>query len=143
MYQSKEGVFATVDDSTARHLPLLPLGFSCSVTYQLKSPTEFPPLQGFQQSLAMVSPLCFTLHFVPLSKYCVGEIRHTDLIPCREEQRCFPLQFPCCYSCVYNFPLCFNVIPSLFPTFTPPCSPKQNNQPINPTLKCLLKPTGK
>lgn len=80
-----------VDDSTARHRPLSSLGFSCSGIYQPKSTAEFPPLKGFQQSLAMVSPLCSTLHLGPLGMYSVGQVRHTDLIPCREEQLHFPL----------------------------------------------------
>lgn len=57
MCQSKESDFTLAADSTAGHLFLSPLVFSCCGAYQLESTTEFPPLQGFQQSLAVVSPL--------------------------------------------------------------------------------------
>lgn len=58
MCQSKERDFTTVADSTARHLSLSRLVFSCCATYQLESTTKFlPHLLGCQQSLVMVSPL--------------------------------------------------------------------------------------
>lgn len=52
------------------------------MAYQVQDTTEFPPLQGFQQSL--VSPFCSTLQLVPLSMYCVWEAGHADCIPSRE-----------------------------------------------------------
>lgn len=67
---SKERDFATVAGSAAGHLPLSHLADRWNVLYQLQSTTEFPSLQRFPQSLALVSPLCPTLHSIPLSR-CV------------------------------------------------------------------------
>lgn len=52
---SRESDFATVSG-----LLLSPLVHSCFVAYELKGSMEFTSLQGFQQSLAMLSPLCST-----------------------------------------------------------------------------------
>lgn len=83
MCQSKESEFTTVADSTAGHVSLSHLFFSCCAAYQLESTTKFlPPLQGCQQSLIMVSHS--TLPLVPLKLCCVWEVRYVRHIPSRE-----------------------------------------------------------
>lgn len=55
-----EKYFSTVADSAAEHL-LSPLVGRCCAVYQTHDTVEFPSLQGFQQSMAAVSPPCSTL----------------------------------------------------------------------------------
>lgn len=76
---------AMVADLAARHL-FFPSVASCYEAYQLQGTTEFPFLQGFQQSLAVVCQLCSILLLVPLSMCCVWEVGHADQIPSREQQ---------------------------------------------------------
>lgn len=56
-YTSEESDFTAVAGSTERHL-LPPLFESSYATNQLQGTTKFPLLKGFQESLAMVPPLC-------------------------------------------------------------------------------------
>lgn len=71
--------------SAARHF-FFPLVGSCYESHQLQGTTEFPLLEEFQQSMAMVSSLCSILLLVPLSVCCVGEVGHADQVPAREQQ---------------------------------------------------------
>ena len=67
---SKASDFTPDAGSAARHL-LSPLGDSCCTVYWLPGTIGFPSLQGFQQSLATVSPLRSSLCSIPLSG-CYG-----------------------------------------------------------------------
>lgn len=75
IYEFKKSDFASVAGSTARHLPLSPLFFSCCVACQLKITTKFPALQASQQSLTAMSPDFNVLHPLFSSPWIVyGEL---------------------------------------------------------------------
>lgn len=57
----------------------------CCQAHQLQGTIEFPFLQGFQQIMAVVSPLCSMLLLVSISMCCVWEVRRWP-IPARDQQ---------------------------------------------------------
>lgn len=64
----KEIDFTPVAGSAQDTFSSLPWGAAAvHFIYWLHGTIGFPSLQGFQQSLPKVSPLCSTLHFIPLS----------------------------------------------------------------------------
>lgn len=70
--QSKESHFTTGADSTAGHLSLFPLVFSCCAAFWLENSTEFPPLHGFWQSGHGVHTLLHTVFKAPLDCVVCG-----------------------------------------------------------------------
>ena len=66
---SQEGDFSTAPGSATGHLLSLVADRPCAV-YQLHSTIEIPSLPGLPQNLAVVFPLCSTLHSIPLSRGC-------------------------------------------------------------------------
>ncbi|XP_058716111.1 uncharacterized protein LOC131590197 isoform X10 [Poecile atricapillus] len=75
----QERDFAPVAGSAAGHLSLSHLADVWNVVYELQSTIEFPSLQGFPQRPAVVSPLCPTLHPIPLSR-CVWMGNHFGIV---------------------------------------------------------------
>lgn len=110
-HQSKESDFVIIADSTEGHLPLSPMVFSCCVAYQLERTSEFPLLQGFWQSLALVSPLCSTLHLGALDCIMWGRLDIPTVFHPGSSNCIFPSKF---HTIIFLLPVMFRLMSKPF-----------------------------